>query len=108
MERPFTPSGDTVRFAAPGVTSTTQAVPGLASGGASVRVFNGTNQIVNIVFGTAGVVGSPVPSSGPGVRISAGRTETIAVPAGTTHIAVTAFAGSSGDLYITPGFGSTN
>ncbi len=108
IARPFCPAGNTVRFAAPGTTSGAQAVPGLVSGFGVVRVFNSTNQIINIAFGESGIVASAVASAGNGVRIASSRTETITVPGGATHVAVVAAAASTGDVFVTPGFGPTN
>lgn len=100
----FAPSvAATVQIAAT-TTSANVAISGLTAGG-QVRVSNGSAD-VRVEFGSANTVTATTPAGGTGgsLQVKAGSVEMFSVPAGTTHVAAKADAGTS-TVEFTPGTG---
>lgn len=93
----------TVQIAAT-TTSANVAISGLTAGG-QVRISNGSAD-VRVEFGSANTVTATTPAGGTGgsLQVKAGSVEMFSVPAGTTHVAAKADAGTS-TVEFTPGTG---
>lgn len=102
---PFMPVDVTRVFATPGVASSAaQALGGVTSGVGSVRIVNGTNQVIGVTFGLTGVVATMTTGTSF-VAVLPSASVIVRVPLGVTHAAVIAAAAATGSAYLTPGEG---
>lgn len=108
LPRPFSLAGDTLRFASPGATSVRQAFTSFNPRGEfQAMISNLCGQTIVVAFGGSGVTAPGVTTPGRNYVIPSGFTGIVTAPAGATHVAINAAAASTGDVFITPGFGTT-
>jgi hypothetical protein len=103
--QPFIQTAPTRRFVTPGTTSARLPIS-VVGAMASIRVYNGTNQIIGVAEGDNSIVASLADNHASGTTpIPPGSVEILRVPSGVTNVAVIAAAASTGDVFVSPGDG---